>query len=178
MSRVRILVTETNITKAGQVKHFQIKLSRHAFKIVGIETDVLLKSRSGKEGVAIIAKASEGRESYYNIAGKLKLQSMEKENIFFSDWVKGSIFYEGFKQPRVFEIHKGLKDIRGKTLPKKVDVPVESTIINALYNDNIGKQLKQDIAYKLKVFVWIETVEHANGVAFEFLNNEKEPIEK
>lgn len=182
MSRVRILVTETNITRAGQVKHFQIKLSKHAFKIVGIETDVFLKSKSGKEDIITSAvpeiktiesgaqKAGIEKEGYYNVAGKLTLQSMEKENIFYSDWVKGSVFYEELRQPKVFETYKGLNYIRGKTLPKKVDVPIESTIINALYNDNIGKQLKKDIAYKLKVFVWIETNEQANGVSFEFLN--------
>ena len=103
---------------------------------------------------------------------------MEKENIFFSDWVKASVFYEGFKQPKAFEIHSGLKDIRGKTAPKKVDVPVESTIINAIYLDTIGKFHKQDLLYTLKVFVWIETSENQNGVTFEFLNNEKETTEK
>jgi hypothetical protein len=187
MSRVRILVTETSITKAGQVKHFQIKLSKHAYKIVGIETDVFLKSRSGKDVITPLAtaeikpiespvlKAEERREGYYNVAGKLKLQSMEKENIFFSDWVKASVFFEEFKQSKAFEIHSGLKDIRGKTAPKKVDVPVESTIINALYHDNIGKFYKQDITYTLKVFVWMEVNEQQNGVTFEFLTNEKEP---
>ena len=190
MSRVRILVAETSITKAGQVKHFQIKLSKHAFKIVGIETDVFFKSRTGKEvavpfatvGIKNMERVTPVREARnerpYNVAGKLKLQSMEKENIFFEDWVKASVFYEGFKQPKAFEIHSGLKDIRGKTSPKKVDVPVISTIINALYHDNIGKYYKQDISYMLKVFVWMEVNEQQNGVAFEFLNNEKEPTEK
>ena len=88
------------------------------------------------------------------------------------------MFYEGFKQPKAFEIHSGLKDIRGKTAPKKVDVPVESTIINALYHDTLGKFYKQDISYTLKVFVWIETNENQNGVMFEFLNTEKESTEK
>jgi len=175
MSRVRILVTQTSITKAGQVKHFQIKLSKHAFKIVGIETDVFLKSHLNKDVPVQNPAGTIPRATVTNnTAGKLKLQSMEQENIFFSDWVKASVFYEGFKQPTAFEIHSGLKDIRGKTAPKKVDVPVESTIINALYHDNIGKHYKQDILYTLKVFVWIETNDNQNGVAFEFLNNEKE----
>lgn len=190
MSRVRVLVTETSITKAGQVKHFQIKLSKHAFKIVGIETDVFLKSRSGKDGVTLstlaeiksaemfVPKRELRKEGYYNVAGKLKLQSMEKENIFYSDWVKASIFYEEFKSPKAFEIHSGLKDVRGKTAPKKVDVPVESTIINALYHDNIGRFYKQDLSYTLKVFVWMEVNEQQNGVTFEFLKTEKESTEK
>lgn len=179
MSRVRILVSETSITKAGQVKHFQIKLSKHAFKIVGIETDVFLKSKARKEVIEPDPTGVIPRETVTNnTAGKLKLQSMEKENIFFSDWVKASVFYEGFKQPKAFEIRSGLRDIRGKTAPKKVDVPIESTIINALYHDNIGKFYKQDISYTLKVFVWMEVNENQNGVAFEFLNQEKETTEK
>lgn len=180
MSRVRILVSETNITKAGQVKHFQIKLSKHAFKIVGIETDVFAKSHLTKDGTIQDTTGGIPRATVNNnnTAGKLKLQSMEKENIFFSDWVKASVFYEEFKQPKAFEIHSGLKDIRGKTAPKKVDVPVESTIINAVYVDTIGKFHKQDISYTLKVFVWIETNDNQNGVTFEFLNNEKETTEK
>ncbi len=200
MSRTRILVSETAITKAEQVNFFQIKLSKHAIKIVGIETDVFVQSRFGQGVVtdpygngffpippqiengiplpAITASVALPPIINYNVAGKLSLQSMEKENIFFSDWVKASVFYEGFIRPTSFQLHVGLKDVRGKTAPKKVDVPVESTIINALYRDNIGKQLKQDIAYTLKVFVWMETTEDANGVAFEFLNNEKETAEK
>ncbi|MDP3557673.1 MAG: hypothetical protein Q8T03_09885 [Bacteroidota bacterium] len=178
MSRVRILVSETSITKADQLKYFQIKLSKHAIKIVGIETDVFLKSKLRSVGIALEPKADIPRVTNYNVAGKISLQSMEKENIFFSDWVKASVFYEGFGKPESFQIHSGLKDVRGKTAPKKVDVPVESTIINALYRDNVGKQLKQDISYILKVFVWVETNENANGVAFEFLNNEKETSEK
>lgn len=175
MSRVRILVTQTSITKAGQVKHFQIKLSKHAFKIVAIETDVFLKSHLERNSTGQDPKGGIPRETANNnTAGKLKLQSLEKENIFFSDWVKASVFYEGFKQPKAFEIHSGLKDIRGKTAPKKVDVPVESTIINALYHDTIGKFYKQNINYTLKVFVWIETNDNQNGVTFEFFNNEKE----
>lgn len=172
MSRIRVLISEVSITKAGEVKHFQIKLSKHAIKIVGIETDVFLKSRTPKKMLEQQPKSNVSRTENYNTAGKLKLQSMEKENIFFSDWVRASVFYESFKTPSAFDLHQGLKDIRGKTAPKKVDVPIESTIINALYHDTVGKLLKQDLSYTLKVFVWIETNENANGVAFEFLNTE------
>ena len=174
MSRIRILVSETSIAKAGQVKFFQIKLSKHAIKIVGIETDVFLKAKYRSMETVLEPKADIPRVTNYNVAGKISLQSMEKENIFFSDWVKASVFYESFIRPTSFQVHVGLKDVRGKTAPKKVDVPVESTIINALYRDNLGKLLKQDISYTLKVFVWIETNEEANGVSFEFLNTEKE----
>lgn len=178
MSRVRILVSETSITMADQVKHFQIKLPKHTLKIVGIETDVFLKSKLAGEGTVLEPSDGISRVINYNVAGKISLQSMEKENIFFSDWVKASVFYEGYKKPEAFQIHTEAKDIRGKTAPKKVDVPVESTIINALYRDNIGKQLKQDVIYTLKVFVWMETNENENGIAFEFLNSEKETTEK
>lgn len=198
MSRIRILVSETAITKAEQVNFFQIKLSKHAIKIVGIETDVVVKSKFGQgdvitephrdgdlaippklEEAVLIPKITDSAAVpflptiNYNVAGKLSLQSMEKENIFFSDWVKASVFYEGFIKPTSFQVRAGLKDIRGKTAPKKVDVPVESTIINALYRDNIGKQLKQDISYTLKVFVWLEVKEAQNGVDFEFMNQEE-----
>ena len=196
-------MSETSITKAGQVKHFQIRLLKQAFKIVGIETDVFAQTKFrqgdaatypyGNENGTVIPKMEHGitipdftasavspiaQLPNSNVVGKITLQSMERENIFFSDWVKASVFYEGFIQPTSFQVHVGLKDIRGKTTPKKVDVPVESTIINAMYRDNIGKQTKQDISYTLKVFVWIETNGEANGVAFEFLNSEKETTEK
>jgi len=178
MNRVRILVSETVITMADQIKHFQIKLSKHTIKIVGIETDVFIKSKFGGDGTVLQPSVGISSVIKYNVAGKISLQSMEKENIFFSDWVKASVFYEGYKKPEAFQIHTEAKNIRGKTAPKKVDVPVESTIINALYRDNIGKQLKQDIIYTLKVFVWTETNEDKNGVAFEFLNSEKKTKKK
>ncbi|MBK7665858.1 MAG: hypothetical protein IPJ32_00085 [Sphingobacteriaceae bacterium] len=129
-----------------------------------------MKSRSGKEVIAPSAMpeiktlealdpAREPRiEGYYNVAGKLKLQSMEKENIFFSDWVKASVFYEGFKQPKAFEIHSGLKDIRGKTTSKKVDVPVESTIINAIYLITLGSFTSKTFFIHLKYLCGLKQV--------------------
>jgi hypothetical protein len=82
------------------------------------------------------------------------------------------VFYEDIKNQTAFKIHLFRKHIRGKTQPKQIDIPVESTTINALYKDTVGKQTKKDIAYIVKVIVWIETNEESNGIAFEFLNQQ------
>lgn len=165
MRRVMQVVANITISRAGEWHHFQIKLPKNTLRVVGIETDVFLKPLKDRA-----TGNSYERWEKYNTVGKLSLQSMEKINVFYNDWVKASVFYEDIKTQTAFKINPFSKHIRGKTFPKQIDIPVESTTINALYKDVVGKQIKKDIAYTVKTILWIETNEEPNGIAFEFLN--------
>jgi hypothetical protein len=167
MKRVRQIVTEINIYKAGAWHHFQIKLPKNTMRVVGIESDVFLKPLKDRA----TGTSYDGWEKY-NTIGKLSLQSMEKINIFYTEWVRASVFYEDIKNQTAFKINSFGKNIRGKTQPKQLDISVESTTINGLYKDTVGKQLKKDVSYKVKIMLWIETTEETNGIAFEFLNQQ------
>jgi hypothetical protein len=40
--------------------------------------------------------------------------------------------------------------------------------VDGMFEDELGKRLSRDIAYTLKVFVWVETSEDNKGVMFDF----------
>jgi hypothetical protein len=187
MSKARIIVSEITLTKSGQVKHFQIKLPDNVEKIVAIETDVFISTPfelpgtvsnpndpAGTVGHEIRSDYLNWKQKHNPAAGKLTLQSLEKANIFFHDWVK------------LVELGGGVKDLTEgiyvvnpyslltKSSPKKVNVPIETTLINAMYRDYIGANLARDLNYKVKVFVWILTKENDKGLQFEFLKQEEE----
>jgi hypothetical protein len=42
-----------------------------------------------------------------------------------------------------------------------VDVPGETTLINGIYQDFLGANSKQDIAYTVKIILWLETTEQS-----------------
>jgi hypothetical protein len=53
MSKKQILVTEITITKAGQIKLFQIKLPKNAKRIIAIDTDVMLGKTMTAELISV-----------------------------------------------------------------------------------------------------------------------------
>jgi len=94
------------------------------------------------------------------IAGELKLQSMEKENVFFS--------LEAVAE----DVNMNIGDFSLRALAdakqsshqqKKLEVPIsiskETSIINGIYKDVLGEQSGSDKEYIINVYVWIETEE-------------------
>ena len=172
MSKGYILITEVEITKAGQVKNFQIKLPKNVKAITAVDTDVRIKSRMEvllKEvrtdiiaEVAIkIAGTVQGTfltwvNGINKVMGRIKLQSMERANIFYADWVHSN------------DLDGGIGNFLGSIYPtspytllempeaKKVDVSSETTVVNGIYRDYYGVSLNRDLAYTIKVFLWIE----------------------
>jgi hypothetical protein len=180
MSRIRITVKKVKITKAGQVKNFQIKMPNNGIAIIGVATDLNFDGRRGDVAVAIpkelasvkdaptiklaevsvkVAVNTEWNILQNPLAGKLKLQSLEKANIFYSEQVWAVRFNDGIPDITddlyAFDAFAVLQ----KKEPMKVDVPADTTIINGMYKDLMGAANKRDVAYTVKVFLWIETDE-------------------
>ena len=105
--------------------------------------------------------------------GKLKLKSMERTYIFYEEWLHFILFNGGVPDMSMGMLERSPISLNKNRTPKKVDVPVETTIVNGIYADTIGKFLKKDIAYTVKVFVWVETEEDTDGVVFDFQNEIK-----
>ncbi len=53
MIREQVIVTQVKITKAGQVKHFQVRLPKNAKRIIGIEVGGRLTKVSKTDGTGI-----------------------------------------------------------------------------------------------------------------------------
>ncbi len=182
MNKQRIIVTEVKITKAGQLRNFQIKMPKNAIAIVGVATDLRV-DRNLRDGVFVlptpipapakdIVVPIEALEISFKgsntiewnirqnpLAGKIKLQSLEKANIFYSDQVWMVQFNDGIGNVTDDMYATDAFAVLQKTEPRKVDVPADTTIINGMYKDLMGAAVKRDIAYTVKVILWVETNE-------------------
>lgn len=194
MKRARLIIKEVQVARQGEIKNFQIKLPKDVKRIIAIETDVRLDSEraaSETDGVkpSIETKpdleykptegspTAEGRISppYLSwtleknpVMGKLKLKSMERTNIFYEEWLHFILFNGGIPDMSMGMFPRSPISLNKNRKAKKVDVPVETTIVNGIYHDTIGTFLKKDITYTVKVFVWVETEEESDGVVFDF----------
>ena len=171
MSKGYILITEVEITKAGQVKNFQIKLPKNAKAITAVDTDVRIKNRMEiiirdipTEVLPIKSLIPAIKQMTFltwvnginKVMGRIKLQSLERANIFYADWVYSN------------DLDGGIGNFLGSIYPtspytllkmpeaKKVDVTSDTTVVNGIYRDYYGVSLNRDIAYIIKVFLWIE----------------------
>lgn len=102
------------------------------------------------------------------VTGKLKLKSMERTYIFFEEWLHFILFNGGIPDMSMGLFARSPISLNKNRKAKTVEVPVETTLVKGIYEDTIGKFLKKDIAYTVKVFVWVETEEDADGVVFDF----------
>lgn len=99
---------------------------------------------------------------------------MERTNIFYEEWLHFILFNGGIPDMSMGLFAANPTSLNKNRVPKKVDVPKETTLINGLFEDIIGATLKKDVSYTVKIFVWVETEEDADGVVFDFQQEESE----
>ena len=191
MSRARLIVKEIEIIKQGEVNFFQVRLPKNAVRIIGVDTDVLMISAlesptetpvSGGSGGAggVRPDGTIGHDEVSKTpflkwntktnptVGKLKLQNMDRSNIFFEAWVS-FIFLNGSMPDLSYGLFpKSPYSTNVNTKPKQVIVSCTNTLINGMFSDAIGVRLNKHMNYKVKVFVWIETSEKSQGVVYDF----------
>ena len=199
MSRARLIVEEVVIQKQGEVNFFQIRLPKNAIRILGIETDVLMESAletdasstgSGSHGGAggtmpdgtvggtapdVNRHPSLKWTSNSNpVVGKLKLQSMDRNNIFFETWIPFVFLNASLPDMSYGLFPRSPYSLIVPSKPKPIGIPCSNSVINGLFTDAIGSAKNADIRYRVKVFVWVETTEPNNGVVFDFQSNNNE----
>ncbi|MFL5765959.1 MAG: hypothetical protein ACJ77K_18580 [Bacteroidia bacterium] len=196
MKRARLIIKEVQVTKQGEIKNFQIKLPKNVQRVIAIDTDIRIDSRidvfvtggirpeprlEEKVPFEPIAIGSDGTRSapflswtlqQNPVTGKLKLKSMERTYIFYEEWLHFILFNGGIPDMTMGMFVRSPISLNKNRIPKKVDVPVSTTIVNGIYEDTLGKFLQHDITYTIKVFVWMETEEENDGVVFDFQDNE------
>jgi hypothetical protein len=173
MTREQVVISQVRITKAGQVKHFQVKLPKTAKRIIGIELGarggfprkevVIIRDGEVKpvrEGTGVATPDSTTRsETFFKrntLIGELKLQSCEEANLFYSGYLQNdeNIALGDFSQSRVWT--PTVFTHQTHSFEEVVIVDAESTIIQGIYRDRIGEQSKTDYNYLVNVYVWIE----------------------
>lgn len=196
MSRSRLIVKDVVIQKQGEISFFQIRLPKNARRILGIETDVFMESvleadtsstGSGSHGGGINPDGTVGSPIEVNrrpflkwssksnpVIGKLKLQSMDRNNIFFETWVPFVFLNSSLPDMSFGLFPKSPYSLIVRSKPKPIGIPCSNAIINGLFTDDIGSRKNIDMKYRVKVFVWVQTTEPTKGVVFDFQSTNKE----
>ncbi len=182
MMKEGVIIKTISIKRQGERKHFQIRLPKDTKFIIGVEYGGRLISRTegtvevrapkAKTDAMVIEATHSTVESgavrddkpkalfkRNQLVGELKLQSCEEANWFYAadvfvndanlNW--GDFSQAGFQVNDFTHGNKRTEEI--------VKVDAESTIINGWYLDALGKTLKVDINYEIKVYIWINVGE-------------------
>lgn len=169
----RIIISEIKITKAGEIKFFEIPLPKNTTRIIGVGIDFRLQTAwdmigvhdvgigiGGDDGGSEVIGGGHDSDPVIDLiesklAGKMIIQSMEKANIFFYDQVWAYKYDDGISNLESVESMKAFTVIR-KPEPKAVDVPCNTIILNCLYRDSLGADSDSDVVYFVKVLLWVE----------------------
>lgn len=196
--RVRAIYHVITLNKPGQIRRSQIRLPWNATRLIAVDYDILFGRSarppgggtgdgtgtppaippSGESGAGgsppreerptILPLALNWETAPLLTMGQLRLQSMEKARLFYNAWIKATRWDNGFQSGGVFPYQAQSR--LEKPRPLRVDVPKTTTIIRALYEDQVLKNGSPYPDYQLKIILWVETNEPANGVNYEFLN--------
>lgn len=150
MMQEQVNITPIEITKAGQIKHFQIRLPKTAKKVIGVEIGG--RFLQGSKPLPNINSDTPFKRN--QLVGELKLQSCEEANVFYAGELRldSNIAYGDYTKstqwiPEVFTHQmQSFEDV--------VITNADSTVINGMYKDNIGLQNQQSVSYLLNVYLW------------------------
>lgn len=170
---------------------FQIRLPKNVVRIIAIDTDVTMLSvletgsggSSGDGGVrpdGTVGGPVVNRRPFLQwfstsnpVVGKLKLQNMDRHNIFFDSWLPFVFLNTSMPDMSFGLVPKSPYSLTVKCQPRTVNIPVSNNIIHGFFSDDIGMRGNADLRYIVKVFVWVQTNEQNNGVVYEFENKMK-----
>lgn len=156
MIQEQVIITPINIIKAGQVKHFQIKLPKTAKRIIGVELGGRLLTDS-KDRVAIPASIGSPTAFKRNaLIGELKLQSCEEANIFYAGHLQSdrNMGYGDFTQNSFWKVNPFTHQTM--TFEEVVIVDAESTIVQGVFKDRLGEEQDNNINYLVNVYLWYQ----------------------
>ncbi len=150
MMQEQVNITPIEITKAGQIKHFQIRLPKTAKKVIGVEIGG--RFLQGSNPLPNINSDTPFKRN--KLVGELKLQSCEEANVFYAGELRldSNMAYGDYTKntqwiPEVFTHQmQSFEDV--------VITNADSTVINGMYKDNIGLQNQQSVSYLLNVYLW------------------------
>lgn len=174
MIREQVVITGIRVTKAGQVKHFQVKLPKNTTRIIGVELggrwltetkgDAPIPAEVIKEKTRVEVLAVEGTPSslFFKrnlLIGEIKLQSCEEANIFYAAdvLVDNNIGLGDYSQKKLWR--PSVFTHQTQALEERVIVDGDSTIIQGVYKDRYTEQTKLSPNYLINLYVWTERQE-------------------
>jgi hypothetical protein len=186
MNRARAIIRDISIQKQGEINFFQVKLPKNSIRIIGIETDSFLlsaipSSTGGDSGLGGSTPPEVNMTPFlkWDISinptlGKLKLQSFDRSNIFFEEWVDFVHYGAGMPDMSFGNFPVSPYTLNNNKQPRTADVSCTNQVINGMFIDYIGSRLLADLPYTIKVIIWVETDEKNNGLRYDFQKQDLE----
>ena len=157
------IITILNISRAYEIRHFQVRIPRDTQSICAVELTV---RANGKTRESIIEKIDEKEAPVKNsfnyqqnpLFGDLMLFSCEEGNCFYT----GEL-HESDNNSLMFDFSKFEKDDfaewthGAKQEAEEVTVDGDTTVVMGVYRDKIGKAITEIRGYEIKVIIWIKT---------------------
>jgi len=169
MREEQVIAEVISISKQGEIKNFLVKVPMNANEIIGIETGVRLKGKTG-DVIIVPPPADKGDApvafpfvaappvSFENsVVGELKLQSSEKPNVFYGTLVRDAFAEIDFSNPFAVSFFPEKDWTHGyKKEMEKITIDANTTVISGFYKDFLGESLKRDTAYEIFLAVWFK----------------------
>ncbi len=175
MKKQRCIVKIINISRQGEVKHFQVRIPENATVITGIETAVRMKGLvsisnnsfvvpnigpgMGNPPVSDFSPNPFGSDLAIpvmrSLVGELKLQSCEEANIFYATDITDPSAQENLeKVPTPSAIIENVWTHGYKRELEEVLINGNTTMLAGLYKDKLGAMQGRDATYDVFLYVW------------------------
>lgn len=161
MNLKKVIVTQLAINSPKQIALFQFKIPREVKNIIGVDSSLHLNlgdlPRTRPTDPWVLPMTIH-RNLY---VGDLKLQSLDKANIFYqcdisqNNNMDNADFTNRFFVPRVYT-HET------QYTPESLNLSGSTTILSGFFRDHLSDQLTGNYAYTLSVYIWMELKEKEN----------------
>lgn len=166
MMSEKVIVTQIKISKAGQIRFFQMKLPSDTIHLVGIEAGVRITKLSSRAGQPVKTVNEVFRKQTMTgtimpfvrntSLGEFKLQSCEQANIFYVGQIRmeENLGFADFSKTEAWNPQTFSHG--SKTEEDRVIVDGESTILQGMYKDTFGEMNKTDVEYIVSIYGWVK----------------------
>ncbi|HBF89368.1 MAG TPA: hypothetical protein DDX39_12070 [Bacteroidales bacterium] len=149
------IITILNISRAYEIRHFQVRIPRDTQSICAIELTVRANGKSLGKVAPVENILNYQRNPLF---GDLMLFSCEEGNCFYT----GEL-HESDNNSLMFDFSKFEKDEfaewthGAKQEAEEVTVDGDTTVVMGVYRDKTGKAITEIRGYEIKVIIWIKT---------------------
>lgn len=156
MKNKRAIITSFLIDRPKQVKLFQIKLPRHAKRVLGVESSIVWKS-----GEAPVFSTNQPWDLPYppkrsTLIGEVKLQSTGAANIFYTQELFASASFDFADYTAEWLEEKPCAEDQ-TCFDSNVEISGEGNVLLGFFADKVHETKTPPYAYKVIVYVWVET---------------------
>ena len=161
MNLKKVIVDQITVVSPKQIALFQFKIPREVKNIIGVDSSLRLTlgdiPRIRPTDPWVLPMTIQ-RNLF---VGDLKLQSMDKANIFYQcDIVQNNNMDNADYTSRFLVPHVYTHEIQHA--PESVNLSGSTTILQGFFRDHLSDQLTGSYSYVLSVYIWLELKEKEN----------------